>query len=300
MNLVICLDKEQGMTSQVAVTSAKRFFGARKAGHAGTLDPLATGVLLVCLNEATKVTGLFSELTKEYLATMKLGAVTDTYDAEGDVVARKSIDDIACKDVESALAGFRGEIRQVPPMYSAIKHRGLPLYKYARRGLDVPREPRAVEIEELEMVRCELPDVQLRVVCSKGTYIRSLCHDIGLELGVGAHMTKLVRTRIGQFTLEHCARLSDLAVRSDVRVPLAEALRHIPAVFAAGRSLERLRHGNSVPGSSQEVKGNWSGHGMLRLCDDQGGLFGIGRVTDGTIRAERLFVCTETIPGGVS
>src|SRR5208283_2468301 len=182
MDLVVQFNKSGNMTSHDAVSAVKKLFKVRKAGHAGTLDPLATGVLLVCLNEATKITGYLSDLGKEYIVTAKLGEATDTYDTEGVITRRIAVPDITRADIETTLQRFTGDIEQTPPMYSAIKVDGRPLYELARKGIEIERRPRVVTIHSVDLIEVSLPYIKLRVVCSKGTYIRSLCNDVGNAL----------------------------------------------------------------------------------------------------------------------
>jgi tRNA pseudouridine55 synthase len=197
----LLLDKALGPSSNAALQQAKRLFGAAKAGHAGTLDPLASGLLVVLFGEATKFAGPLLDSDKEYLATLKLGEKTRTGDAEGEVLERRPVD-VAEPRIEAALARFRGSIEQLPPMHSALKRDGVPLYKLARRGETVARQARRVSILRLELLRYASPHLELRVVCSKGTYVRTLAEDIGEALGTGAHLAALRRTGAGRFRIE--------------------------------------------------------------------------------------------------
>jgi len=276
------------MTSHDAVVKARRLLRARKAGHAGTLDPMATGLLLVCLNEATKAANLLADFDKEYAVTMQLGVSTDTYDAEGRVLEQRPIDGLSEASVRSTAESMRGTINQLPPMYSAIKMQGEPLYRLARKGITVERAPRTITISELDIEEVALPYVRMRVACSKGTYIRSLCHDIGEALGVGAHITALRRTRIGPFCLDQGVRLSQLAEGRQGIVPLASALCHLPAATFGGLWLQRIRHGNAVAVADVEMSGECV-NGLVRLQDQEGTLLGIGRTAEGTITVVRLF-----------
>jgi tRNA pseudouridine55 synthase len=296
VNLVINLNKDRGFTSQDAVTAVKKLLKVRKAGHAGTLDPLATGVLLVCLNEATKVTGLLSDLGKEYRVTAKLGESTDTYDAEGRITAKTGDFHFSLADIAAALEKFRGEIEQVPPMYSAVKRGGRPLYELARQGIEVDRETRRVTISSIEVLRYEEPSLTFVVACSKGTYVRTLCHDLGEMLGVGAHMTDLVRTRIGGFTVEDAARLDELPLKAAALHTLDAALRHVPVIALDADGARRVRHGNPVGYAPGQLRGGDNAGaatqtgrgGCVQLRDPEGKLLGIGRITRDTIRVERL------------
>ncbi|MDD5556837.1 MAG: tRNA pseudouridine(55) synthase TruB [bacterium] len=203
------------MTSHDVVAAVRRRFGFRRVGHGGTLDPSAEGVLVLGLGRAaTRRLGECMAAAKEYRAVMTLGTTTDTQDAEGKVTGRREWASVTEGRLREVLAGFRGELRQVPPMYSALKRGGVPLYVLARRGREVPREPRAVRIDEIELIRFRPPDAEIRVVCSKGTYIRTLCADIGEALGCGGHLKRLVRTRVGRFRLDGAVALDALLDRT--------------------------------------------------------------------------------------
>lgn len=196
---VLNIDKPLGMTSFGVVERIRRWTGCRKVGHAGTLDPLATGVLLVCTGRATKRVSEFMDLEKEYEGVVELGKVTDTDDTEGKIVEEHPVPDFSKEDIESSLNSFRGTIDQIPPMYSALKKNGQRLYKLARRGKEVPRQPRSVTIHEITLLNWMCPELSIRVRCSRGTYIRALARDIGNKLGAGGYLKTLRRTRIGQF-----------------------------------------------------------------------------------------------------
>ncbi|VAW37519.1 tRNA pseudouridine(55) synthase [hydrothermal vent metagenome] len=227
---VLVVDKPGGMTSHDVVATVKRRLGAKKVGHLGTLDPLATGVLPLVINRATKFATVFQGGVKEYVARMKLGESTDTYDAQGKAVAAHPVDGITKKDIERVLMGFLGVIDQLPPMFSAVKQGGVPLYKLARAGVVVERETKQVEVFELEILRIEMPYVEFRVAASRGTYVRSICHDAGIELGVGAHLVTLKRTRSGSFTIKDAVELN--LKRQDLIsavMPLDELLEGVKA-----------------------------------------------------------------------
>ncbi len=287
MNIVISLNKDYGITSHDAVTAVKKLFKVRKAGHAGTLDPIATGVLLICTNEATKIAPFLSGLDKEYIVTMKLGESTDTYDSEGRVTKQFEISDLRFRieDIERIIQRFIGEIEQIPPMYSAIKVSGKPLYKLARAGVEVERKPRKVTINAIEISAFESPFLTLKVSCSKGTYMRSLCNDIGETLGVGAHMTGLIRTRIGSFTIGNSARISELPGKTSAMFSMDDALSHLPEIILAGEELKRVKNGNPIPLS---LELSWSLEKIIRLKDPDGRLLGIGKVVEDLIKIERL------------
>src|SRR4051812_47701901 len=197
---VLLLDKPSGISSNAALQSARRLFAARRAGHTGTLDPMATGLLVLCFGEATKFSGALLDADKAYAARVRLGARTSTGDAEGEVIERREVR-AGPAQIEAALARFRGGIEQVPPMHSAIKHLGRPLYAYARKGETVERSARRVVIRELVLEGMSGEEIDLRVACSKGTYIRTLAEDIGEALGCGGHLSALRRTAVGPFPL---------------------------------------------------------------------------------------------------
>lgn len=210
---VLLMNKPAGMTSNQALQQAKRLFFAEKAGHTGSLDPMATGVLPLCFGEATKFSQFLLDADKAYRTTVRLGVTTDTCDAEGDEIERRTAQLITQSQVEKFLDNFRGSIQQVPPMYSALKRDGQPLYKLARQGLEVEREARNVEIFELDLLDFragEIAEVDLFVRCSKGTYIRSLAHDLGQLLGCGGHVSRLHRVASGEFTEHQCITLETL------------------------------------------------------------------------------------------
>ncbi len=293
MNIIVNLNKHKGITSQDAVTSVKKLLKVRKAGHAGTLDPLATGILLVCLNEATKITGYLSALEKEYAATIKLGETTDTYDSEGRIVRTVKDFKLSADEIKEVFKQFTGDIEQIPPMYSAIKLNGKPLYKLARQGIEVIPKKRTVSIYSIELLNYESPFITLLVACSKGTYIRSLCNDIGSELGTGAHITGLKRTKIGGFTIENSAKIEELPEKKESLCSIDYALSHLPEIRLFDGELQRIKNGNPMVleamKSSNLTTETYSSPAFIRLKDSDGKIFGIGRVSDGCIKPERLF-----------
>jgi len=209
-NGILIVDKPKDLTSHDVVDIVRRVFKTRRVGHAGTLDPIATGVLVVLVGKATKQSNLLSGDDKEYSAVLKLGVATDTGDAYGKVIKTSQLNGLDRGSVESAILSFRGEIEQVPPMFSAVKHKGKSLYKLARKGITVHREPRKVEIKDITAIEVRLPEAGFKVVCSKGTYIRQLCADIGEKLGCGAHMAELRRTRSGNFNISQAVSIEEL------------------------------------------------------------------------------------------
>ncbi|MCK4739136.1 MAG: tRNA pseudouridine(55) synthase TruB [Deltaproteobacteria bacterium] len=208
MDGVLVIDKPSGCTSHDVVSRVKRMLRAKKVGHLGTLDPMATGVLPLVINRATKWATKLEGSEKEYLAVMKLGEETDTQDAEGQVIATKGFDGIGSDEIKEVFARFTGKVEQLPPMYSAVKKNGVPLYKLARKGITIERTPKLIEIEEIELQKLELPFVTFRVACSRGTYIRTLCSDIGEALGTHAHLTSLRRTVSGRFKVDSALALN--------------------------------------------------------------------------------------------
>lgn len=243
---VVVIDKPIGPTSFAIVRDARRQTGVRKVGHGGTLDPLATGVLPICFGEATKLAQFLLDADKEYQATICFGVETDTYDAEGKVTATADAGRLSEEQVREALAGFIGEQQQIPPMFSALKRDGRPLHSYARAGEVLERAPRAVRIMTLDLVSFSAPLATIFMRCSKGTYVRSLAHDLGRTLGTGAHLTALRRTRSGPFTLAGAIAPEALAAETLPLVPLAEALSHLPAVVVSDEAARAVSEGRRV------------------------------------------------------
>ncbi|MDE1546870.1 tRNA pseudouridine(55) synthase TruB [Dechloromonas agitata] len=247
---VLLLDKASGMTSNDALQKARRLFSAAKGGHTGTLDPMATGLLPLCFGEATKFSADLLDADKTYEADVKLGITTDTGDAEGQVLTNAAVT-TSIADVERLLPRFTGPIKQIPPMHSALKRDGRPLYELARQGIEVEREARDVTIHALDMLSLEGDVLRLRVSCSKGTYIRVLAADIGQVLGCGAHLTALRRTRVGDLVLERSVTLSELELQDEVQrgthlLPVDALLQSLPAVHLAADEANRFSHGNPV------------------------------------------------------
>lgn len=243
--------KPLGKTSHHVVHTIRKMSGIARVGHAGTLDPMATGVLLVCVGQAVRVTEYLIDHDKKYRARVRLGIETDTYDAEGAIVAQRAVT-ATREQVERALASFVGKIAQMPPAYSAIKKDGVRLYDLARRGVEVERTPRPVEIFSIDLRAIALPDVEFDVHCSKGTYIRSLAHDLGEALGCGATLTALTRTASGQFALDDAITLDQLRDAFDAKSaehflnPLDEALLQFQAVIVNAENARRVLQGNSL------------------------------------------------------
>jgi tRNA pseudouridine55 synthase len=247
---VVLLDKPRGISSQKAVTLVKHACGADKAGHTGTLDPLATGLLAVCLGEATKYSQDLFNSDKSYIATLLFGVKTDTGDSEGKIILRaqeptEQFKESFTDQLQHVVPRFMGQIAQVPPMYSAIKKDGRPLYAYAREGEMFDLEARQIQITELEVLSCAWPVAVIKVSCSKGTYIRSLISDIGDALGVGAHMTELRRTRIGHLKLADAQTFDE--VKSDLKMMQVDSLiTHVPAIVLEHHTALRLKMGQRI------------------------------------------------------
>lgn len=284
-NLIINVNKPKGMTSQHVVTQIKHIFSAKKAGHAGTLDPIATGVVLVCINEATKITRFLTNADKEYTARMKLGERTDTLDSEGRIIEKAGEFSLKIDAIWAVLKQFKGTTKQTPPMYSAIKVSGTPLYKLARKGMEIERPQKEINIYELDMLGFTAPFLEIRVVCSKGTYIRALCDNIGTALGVGAHVVELKRTRIGDFLIQDSANLSELPDKEKSFYSIDAALKGLGEFVLSSDDFSKAANG--VPITPCNISGFPAGS-FLRLRNPEGKLFAIGRVTDRAIRIERM------------
>jgi tRNA pseudouridine55 synthase len=294
---ILVLDKPAGVSSNQALQQAKRLFFAAKAGHTGSLDPLATGVLPLCFGEATKFSQFLLDADKAYESTLVLGTATDTGDAEGAVLEQADASALTEADVRSALDRFRGVIEQVPSMYSAIKQGGQPLYKLAREGRQVEREARTVEIKELELRAFRggvAPEVDIYLACSKGTYVRSLAEDLGRVLGCGAHVSALRRTMAGPFSLEDSVTLEALeGLKSSGRLAEMDALL-LPADAALGAlPLVRLSEsGGFYMRQGQPVLvPNAPCDGMVRVALETGEFLGVGEILDdGRVAPRRLIV----------
>lgn len=291
VNGVLVLDKPRGMSSNQALQKVRWLLNAEKAGHTGSLDPLATGVLPLCFGEATKFSQYLLDADKGYETLARLGVTTTTGDAEGEVLEERQVT-VGREALEAVLPRFRGEIEQVPPMYSALKKDGQPLYKLARAGEVVEREARSVTIARLELLAFEAPCATLAVSCSKGTYIRTLVEDIGRELGCGAHVAALRRTQAGPFGLAQAVTLEELVqVHAEggnealdrFLLPVDAGLEHWPLLQLSEHSAYYWLHGQPVRAPEAPK------FGMLRVQDHEGRFIGIGEVTDdGRIAPRRL------------
>lgn len=276
--------KPKGWTSHDVVARARRLSGQRRVGHAGTLDPLAEGVLPVLLGRATRLADLVGNQPKRYVAEVRLGTATDTDDAEGAEVARAPVPPLDREAVEAVLARFRGTIQQVPPAYSAVKVAGRRAYAVARGGGQVALAPRTVTVYELRLAGLEGDLLRLEVVCSRGTYVRSLARDLAQALGTRGHLTALVRTQVGPFRLEEAVTLEQVAERgvSACLLPPERVLPRMPAYHADDRALGDLAHGRRVPAQGLQAE-------MVRVYDAQGRLVAVG-TADGTWLRPRIWL----------
>lgn len=289
---ILLLDKPAGLTSNAALQQAKRLFQARKAGHTGSLDPLATGMLPLCFGEATKLSGFLLDADKHYRVRVQLGVTTTTGDSEGEVSARAAVPALDAARLREVLAGFVGDIEQIPPMFSALKRNGQPLYKLAHQGIEVERAPRTVTITALELCAFSATELELDVRCSKGTYIRTLAEDIGAVLGCGAHVSWLRRSGVGAFEAEQMvtmAQLEEWAAAGDGRLeqallPLDAALAHWPDVRLSQEVAFFLKRGQPV----QVPRAPTAGWVKLYTRDED--FLGVGHVLDdGRVAPKRLF-----------
>ena len=289
---VFLLDKPQGMSSNDILQKVKRIFQANKAGHTGALDPLATGMLPICLGEATKFSQFLLDSDKRYQVTAKLGERTDTSDAEGQVVETKVVN-VTESDIQQALAQFRGDILQVPTMFSALKHQGKPLYEYARAGITVEREARPITIFELKFIAYEAPFLTLEVHCSKGTYIRTLVDDLGEVLGCGAHITVLRRLAVADYPiaammsyvdLQNMAENQPLEALDKLLLPMDTAVSNLPKINLNEQQTKAVGFGQRVKFENVEQM-----YGLVRLFSNTAQFLGVAEVTaDGVIRPNRM------------
>lgn len=287
------------MTSHDVVRKVRRLCHTRKIGHAGTLDPLATGVLPVAVGDGTKILQFLLTENKSYRAIFQLGVTTDTLDAEGQIMQKRPVPKFSSSELELICSKYRGDIEQLPPMFSALKKNGIPLYKLARKGIEVERETRKVQISRLEILHIQSDKITIEIDCSKGTYIRSLVSDIGENLGCGAHLTGLIRLRSGDFSLSECISLADLEKLADPRsvlVSLSDALRGCTLVHLTVAAIDALKFG-IPPVLSETLPDNKLVSGeTVRLCADHQlvavALFRPERLTEkrGDFELKRVFV----------
>jgi tRNA pseudouridine55 synthase len=285
---VLLLDKPRGLTSNAALQRAKRALRAHKAGHTGTLDPAATGLIALCFGEATKFSSALLDADKVYEAVVQLGVSTTTGDSEGEVLERREVQVDAVR-VERVLERFRGPIRQVPPMHSAVKLAGTPLYAYARKGQQVQRAPRDVVIHSLELSGIRGERLYLSIRCGKGTYVRTLAEDIGTALGCGAHLAALRRTAVGTFDLDRAVPLDRLEEMSEAGrlaclLPVDVLTAHLPRLVLGAPQARRMRHGQPVLTEVERLPG------PVGLYDEEGVFLGLGEVESGGVVHPRRLV----------
>ena len=290
---IVVLDKANGLSSNAALQEVKRLYEANKAGHAGSLDPLATGVLPVCLGEATKVSQFLLDSDKRYRARIKLGIRTDTGDSEGSIIERNEGIRVSREAIERALTKFKGEVEQVPPMHSAIKMNGVPLYKLARKGIAVEREPRLVTLYQICIVEFVNSELELEISCSKGTYIRTIADDLGQELGCGAHVIELRRTQAGVFTEKDSISSEELALEKENRgldkidqflIPMDRAIQDLPEVNLPSITASHVKNGQAV------LVRHLPKNGLVRMYEDEQ-FIGIGSIDDdGKVAPKRLII----------
>lgn len=280
--------KEAGYTSHDVVARLRGICKQKKIGHTGTLDPDAVGVLPVCLGNGTKLCDLLADRTKEYIAVLRLGIVTDTQDLSGTVLSRKNVE-IDPEQVKQVIASFQGDLQQIPPMYSALKVNGKKLYELAREGKEIERKPRPVTVYEIEVIKKAHPEYTIRVKCSKGTYIRTLCHDIGQNLGCGGVMASLMRTKVGEFkidqayTLEQLQSLAEKGQLSQVVIPVEKMFEKIPAIYVREERFKTLKNGNQLnledfqpeSVSVYKISGKIKDGQEMRVYDHRGIFYGI-------------------------
>ncbi|HHF3083186.1 TPA: tRNA pseudouridine(55) synthase TruB [Vibrio diabolicus] len=305
INGVILLDKPTGISSNDALQKVKRIYFAEKAGHTGALDPLATGMLPICLGEATKFSQFLLDSDKRYRVIAKLGERTNTSDSDGEVVETRPID-VTLDKLEACIEKFRGESDQVPSMFSALKYQGKPLYEYARKGIEVPRESRKITVYEIVLHRFEGDEVEMEVHCSKGTYIRTIVDDLGEMLGCGAHVTMLRRTGVAKYpyekmvTLEQLSELLEQAHREEraprelldpLLLPMDTAVEDLPEVNLVPELADMVQHGQPVQVFGAPTEGS------LRLTMGEERLFiGVGEMNeDGKIAPKRLVVFRDDV-----
>ena len=292
INGILLFDKPIGMSSNAVLQRVKRIFNARKAGHTGSLDPLATGLLPICLGEATKMSGFLLDADKRYQVTIKLGIKTTTGDAEGETIQTRVVGEYSDEALELVLAEFLGEIEQIPPMHSALKQNGQPLYKLARKGIEVERKSRDITIHSIEVLAAEGDLLTLDVHCSKGTYIRTLAEDIGERLGCGAHVAVLRRLSVGPFSgdrmitpvqLAHIAEEGGSDALDQLLQPMETALIHWPEVTLTQEATFFLKRGQAVvvPHAPRE--------GLVKLFAEENVFLGVGYIMDdGRVAPKRL------------
>ncbi|PCJ65784.1 MAG: tRNA pseudouridine(55) synthase TruB [Candidatus Hydrogenedentota bacterium] len=298
MKGLLLIDKPAGMTSHDVVDCVRKAAKMRRIGHTGTLDPSATGLLLICVGAATRLSEHLTGMDKTYEGNMRFGVVTDSYDMDGKVLEEHTVPELDFDTVQHTFAQFQGAIDQIPPMVSAVKIGGERLYKKARKGEVVDRPPRRVKVDEFSLLKIALPLADFRVRCGSGTYVRALCHDVGQVLGCGAALNQLRRTVIGRYSVSDAAALDELQSPDDIEkrlIPLGEAL-DMPAVIVESRGRKRIQTGNAVPAtellSEIPVKTGW-----VQMKSEDSELLALGQVEPGAtgfqVQPRRVFIAQE-------
>ncbi len=278
---ILVIDKPEGMSSAKTVGKVKRIIRARKAGHAGTLDPFATGVLVCCLNRATKLARFFLHEEKKYEGVLRLGIETDTHDPTGKIISQSDDYDFSGDFIKNVFSEFQGEIRQNPPVYCALKHKGKPLYKYARQGRPVEKPPRIVNIKKLEIKNIDLPYIEFEVLCSGGTYVRTLAYDIGKKLGCGAHLAKLRRVASGRFSIKDAISLGELEETAlkgrtgEKLISMNDALSRMESHIADNRLTRKIMYGNTIEKDEIPFVPGKNGTENLKVIDQNGRLLAV-------------------------
>ncbi|UCG05710.1 MAG: tRNA pseudouridine(55) synthase TruB [Desulfobacterales bacterium] len=291
LNGIIIIDKPGDMSSAKAVATVKRLLNAKKVGHTGTLDPFAHGVLVCCVNRATRLAQFLLHGEKKYVATLKLGEETDTQDSTGTIVAVSDLMDLSDKAIQAAFNRFTGSIEQLPPVYSALKHKGVPLYKLARRGQPFQKQPRHVYISDIHIREINIPIVEFEVTCSAGTYIRTLCADIGRSLGCGGHLQALQRVESSGFTIDQAASLTELEESAsaghvtNLMISMTDALGDMPAHIADQQLIGRIRHGMRLTQTDLKPERRVSGithpQPYIKIVDSRDNLIAVLEYTKG-------------------
>jgi len=286
---ILLLDKPLGKSSNSALQKVRYLFNAKKAGHTGSLDPLATGVLPICFGQASKVSAYLLDSDKRYIFTAQLGETTTTGDKEGDILETREVSKFSEEQVEAVLEKFRGDIEQIPPMHSALKHNGQPLYKLARQGIEIKRKARKVTIHELTLLEISADTITVEAHCSKGTYIRTLAQDIGEALGFGAHLSMLRRTNVSPFdcsklyTIEDIEKLEGTNKLADTLLPIDSALVKLPSIVLSDEESKRIQNGLKV--SRRDIPKS----DMIRMYSEDEEFIGIGRYSsDHQLAAKRI------------
>jgi len=279
MTGILLVDKPAGMTSHDVVDRIRKVANLRRVGHTGTLDPNATGLLILCLGKATRLSEHLTGLDKTYEGTMRLGVTTDSFDSDGEVVEEREVPELSVEAIQNVCDEFLGDIEQLPPMVSAVKVGGQPLYKRARKGETVERQPRPVTIHEFVVIGYDAPDATVRVKCSRGTYVRALCNDVGEELGCGGMLAALRRTEVGKHSVANAVKLDDLHEREDVfqhLIPMGEALDY-PAVTVRGESRSVVASGGTLA-PRDLIKPCLNTEGWVQVMADNGHLLALGLI----------------------